>query len=369
MPLVSWRPKEQPVETEGRSMPTPDGLRALVLDFLCHNGYSETARAFVRDSAVRHLDADGDEVMSASDGQEAPVDVLASTLDERLALGERRKEVRMHILSGNIEEATILLNRYFPTVLSPDNETLDETPNSMKPKPCLRYIPSTSVDPDHLALNLRIQSFIEASRTVPLPFSCPLRTSTLFSPPASPQSLKSSPKLSKSDVQSEPNEELLSRAQSLHAEAHCLPKPEDRSKYIEEITSRLCALLAYPIPEEQPELEGYLSFQHREAVADQIDSAILYRLKQLPISKIELAVRYTSTLFAAPAAYNLDVKLPPKAHRPADTQVLQSWLDSVSKPEAFPVSVGVKKSVLHERDSTEAPFPAFDLTQFLDVKS
>jgi hypothetical protein len=35
----------------------------LVLDYLCHNCHTETARAFARDSAVRHLDADGDEIM------------------------------------------------------------------------------------------------------------------------------------------------------------------------------------------------------------------------------------------------------------------------------------------------------------------
>lgn len=36
--------------------------RSLVLDYLCHNCYTNTARAFARDSTVRHLDADGDEI-------------------------------------------------------------------------------------------------------------------------------------------------------------------------------------------------------------------------------------------------------------------------------------------------------------------
>lgn len=35
-----------------------------MLDYLCHSGYLGTARAFIRDTAVRELDADGDEVMS-----------------------------------------------------------------------------------------------------------------------------------------------------------------------------------------------------------------------------------------------------------------------------------------------------------------
>jgi hypothetical protein len=41
------------------------GKRSLVLDYLCHNCYTSTSRAFARDSTVRLLDADGDEVMQS----------------------------------------------------------------------------------------------------------------------------------------------------------------------------------------------------------------------------------------------------------------------------------------------------------------
>jgi len=37
--------------------------RSLVLDYLCHNCYINTAKAFARDSTVRQLDADGDEIL------------------------------------------------------------------------------------------------------------------------------------------------------------------------------------------------------------------------------------------------------------------------------------------------------------------
>jgi hypothetical protein len=37
--------------------------RSLVLDYLCHNCYISTAKAFARDSTVRQLDADGDEIL------------------------------------------------------------------------------------------------------------------------------------------------------------------------------------------------------------------------------------------------------------------------------------------------------------------
>ena len=34
-----------------------------MLDYLCHSCYTNTARAFNRESTVRHLDADGDEII------------------------------------------------------------------------------------------------------------------------------------------------------------------------------------------------------------------------------------------------------------------------------------------------------------------
>lgn len=91
-------------------------------------------------------------------------------------------------------------------------------------------------------------------------------------------------------------------------------------------------------------------------------SCPIVRLKQLPISKIELAVRYTSTLFAAPTVYNLDVKLPSASRRPAAAQALQPWLDSVTKSEDPPAS-STKKSVA-QKDSTEVNFSSTAVSAF-----
>ena len=50
--------------------------RSLVLDYLCHSGYVNTARALARGSSPR-LDADGDEIMSATlDSAPLPEDAL-----------------------------------------------------------------------------------------------------------------------------------------------------------------------------------------------------------------------------------------------------------------------------------------------------
>lgn len=45
--------------------------RSLVLDYLCHNCYISTAKAFARDSTVRQLDADGDEILDVPGGPDA----------------------------------------------------------------------------------------------------------------------------------------------------------------------------------------------------------------------------------------------------------------------------------------------------------
>lgn len=59
----------------------------LVLDYLCHNSYSRSAKAFAADSAVQHLDADGDEIMTG----ESKEDPSLNELEERLRIGELRK--------------------------------------------------------------------------------------------------------------------------------------------------------------------------------------------------------------------------------------------------------------------------------------
>lgn len=62
--------------------------RDLVLDYLIHNCYTSATRAFVRESGVKHVDADGDEVMTSPVKESSEA---VDTLEERLAMGELRK--------------------------------------------------------------------------------------------------------------------------------------------------------------------------------------------------------------------------------------------------------------------------------------
>ena len=180
----------------------------------------------------------------------------------------------MHILTGRIDEATALLNTYFPSVLSENVDDVNATSASGK----LEYLPSTSVNPAHLALNLRIQAFIEAARTKPLLYYPPGSKTPLPHPPLLSGSAKHAESSEDEDADmSEPSEEataqLLHRAQSLYSETNQLTRPEDRAQYLHEL-GKVGGLLAYPKPEGSP-LDEYMRQHRREGVADQIDGAIL----------------------------------------------------------------------------------------------
>lgn len=250
-----------------------------MLDYLCHNCYTNTARAFARDSTVRHLDADGDEINNKpSDYAELSAGFLKHVdLRESLSTANFSSsiplrsastiEIRAHILSGRVDDATELLNEYFPSVLSGliPSPTLSE---DKKIPSNMNYIASTSVDPAHLTLNLRILSFIEACRTVPLDYL-----------PASDISKSPQPTTAIPEVPTEPLEAqmvLLSKAQKLHALATALPNAADRAIYLKELNN-VGGLLAYKVPETSS-IAKYLSQERREAVADQINSAILGKI-------------------------------------------------------------------------------------------
>jgi hypothetical protein len=206
----------------------------------------------------------------------------------------------------------------------------------------VEYVPPTSVQPVHLSLNLRIQAFIEASRTVPLPG--PVAAAAAPPPPpastsvftdvivisananddaastassealpvpapvpkdadgATAASVALSPASDDADItevsestatnttttiataatttEPEPREltdeqqiDLIHRAQKLYSSAAALENLDERTRYLQELKN-VGGLLAYKVPERSP-LVRYLSQERREAVANQINSAIL----------------------------------------------------------------------------------------------
>ncbi|KAF7338214.1 hypothetical protein MVEN_02046500 [Mycena venus] len=307
--------------------PTPYQLRTLVIDYLIHNGYSSTARAFAQSSlAPTSLDADGDEIMHAADG-----DISATRLSkEALAQVELRQRIRTHILAGQINDAIDLLEKHFPAVLS--SELLPSTPKPHKSLTGTDFVASTTLNPAHLNLNLRILAFTEAFRAFLHP------------------TLGSSSSLLEDDDEPK-TAELLSKAQKLHVLASMLTNPAERAAYNKELQN-VTGLLAYPDPESSP-VAKYLGSERREAVANQINTAILYRTGLPPISHLELSTRYTSTLWSF--LHDFRVRPRPGALLPPTS------LDKVASPSL------IKGTKAADKDAPEAP--RFDLQQFLNVKA
>ncbi|KAK0210919.1 CTLH/CRA C-terminal to lish motif domain-containing protein [Desarmillaria ectypa] len=324
--IVAWR---------GRYSLIHPSQRSLVLDYLSHQSYTRTARAFAKDSSVRHLDADGDEVMQPADGSSS----LPELSEEVLKQADQRAEIRQLLLSGKVDEATDLLNTYFPSVLNMAESTKVEPPKSTSNG--LTYVAPTSVDPAHLILNLRIQAFIESCRTIPLKYP-PAHTE---SPPPKSQK-RSSQALHEDDPEARDQQTaLLKNAQKLYALANHLPCVDDREKYVKELQNVL-GILAYIVPEESS-VSKYLSQERREAVADQINSAILYRTGLEAVSRVELIVRQTSSLWS----FARDLHIP-------------------SRSGTFlPPSAKASLKMSGNSDKGQESVPQFDLSQFLDSKA
>ncbi|KAF5373866.1 hypothetical protein D9758_000610 [Tetrapyrgos nigripes] len=314
-----------PPDIVDKSHLSPYHLRAIVLDYLSHSGYTNTARAFLRDSTIRHLDMDGEEVAQVEPG---PSHLSESTLKQT----ELRNQIRLELLSGRVDEATNLLNKYFPSVLSLE----DANPTSTPPSHGMDYTASTSVHPAHLNLNLRIQAFIEACRTRPLHYPPSTHEST-----PDPQEVGTASEANTIDQQTN----LLNCARKLYAYLKMLPSKGDMERYTKELET-VTGLLAYKVPEDSS-VSGYLEQWRREAVADQINGAILYHSNLPPISQLEFHTRYNSTAWSL--LHELKVK---------------------PRPEASLPPTGVQKNPKSTKDTEGLEFcPPFDLQEFLDNKS
>lgn len=166
-----------------------------------------------------------------------------------------------------MDDATDLLREHFPSVLSDCIPADPQPPKSAGHD----YVAATSIDPSHLTLNLRILAFIEACRTIPLEYSPP-KSRGVTIPPALEGLVPKA--LDGEDPEAiERQLALLSKAQKLYALVSMLPKPSDRAVYAKELKN-VGGLLAYKVPETSS-MSKYLSQERREAVAEQINSAIL----------------------------------------------------------------------------------------------
>ncbi|CAA7271626.1 unnamed protein product [Cyclocybe aegerita] len=295
------------------SSPAPYQLHTLVLDYLCHCCYTRTAAALRRDNPIRQLDADGDEILVDADSEESG-NALPESFETLLRQIKLRQEIRERILSGRVDDAIALLNTHFPSVLA---ENIIPSPqqkehSSSSGSDSVEYVSSTSTEPAHLLLNLRILAFSEACRTVPLDYPPKLGTVDPSSDPASPVMI---PKLEESPGQ----EALITRARKLYAFCNTLSNPQERATYVKEVEN-VSGLLAYEFPEKSA-VAKYLSMERREAVADQIDRAILRSTGQPLVSSLELITRHTHLLWHYAHQHGVKARpgavLPPKSGKSA----------------------------------------------------
>ena len=181
-------------------------------------------------------------------------------------------EIRDLILVGKIDQAIRELDKSFPFVLSATKER--SVPASKIS--AASNIP-LSVASTHLALNLRIQSFLELSRTWLLPHpSESLSTSTEPVSGPSMASKTGQQAVSSTDKAAHKKKQtaLLGAAQSLLIETNRL-EPKYRALYLKELTE-VSVVMAYPQPEFSP-AKVYLGMERRQALAEQVDAAILCR--------------------------------------------------------------------------------------------
>ncbi|KAK1228385.1 hypothetical protein PQX77_008522 [Marasmius sp. AFHP31] len=264
---------------------TPDELRSLVLDYLTHSGYIRSAQTFLSDSAVHHIDVNGDEVMDTNTRSEIPEDTVKRA--------QIRNEIRHEIRCGRINEAVSIINKHFPPVLSMQaSAEMDGRPGTGSSTAAMEYAPAKSTHPAHLLLNVRIQAFVEACRTVPLEYP-PKPTSGKNKSASTVNTMDKSTGSSDSPETIDKQTALLKSAQKLYALANMLPSKEENERYMKELTN-VVGLIAYPVPETSP-IASYLTQEHREALAEQIDSAILRHLDLTVVSRLELLLRKTCT--------------------------------------------------------------------------
>ncbi|TFK54840.1 hypothetical protein OE88DRAFT_1778374 [Heliocybe sulcata] len=321
-----WSAKQSPPNAHFLN-PIPQHLRALVLDYLFQNCHGETAKALLNDTGVRQLDADGDEIMSEP---AAPSPDL-SFPSEAIRSLELRREIRKSILSGRIEHAMDLINLHFPSVLN-----ASPSPSPSPPPPdTSQFLYARSLEPQHISLNLRIQAFIESVRTSPLPNDAPPPTlSSLTDPDAA-------------------KVQLIQSARKLSVLQQALPDAEDKKRYSEEL-KHVVSLLAYNVPESSPAAR-YMSLERREAVADQVNSAILHRTGYQSTSSIELSARYTTVLWSF--LHDMKVKPPAESSRHAGIRL---------PPTVDPAAPVIPSKATSDKDSEVVP--QFNLEAFLNTR-
>lgn len=228
--------------------------------------------------------------------------------------------IRVKILSGRVDDAIELLNECFPSVLAPPTPGSKSSSSAMEAMSHSRHLIPTATDPRHLLLNLRILGFTELCRTKPLLYPSPLLSEddfdmagssalsgpvnldpdgSAFNPQGQGTDSSTGGAMDTDEADTDMDDEdehktplhngagtgvteagddphvlqLIQQGQKLYALLDQIVNMAEKELYAQELVN-VGALLAYPEPENSP-LARYLSMERREAVAEQINRAIL----------------------------------------------------------------------------------------------
>ncbi|CAE7106658.1 unnamed protein product [Rhizoctonia solani] len=189
------------------------------------------------------------------------------------------------------------------TTLESDSPTPEDPKRAQAPTQTPRNPKSLnlgrSINPAHILFNLRVQQFVEAIRTVPLPPSSKEHdeaslagsivedlgdTKTISPNPVddSEYTVSSSTKSSSEARQ----RRLFQLASGLYQSIKSLACPADREIYAKEV-EQVCSLMLGPSPESSL-AAPYLSMNRREAVADQVNSAMLWYVGEAPAPRLQI---------------------------------------------------------------------------------
>ncbi|KAG8734188.1 hypothetical protein FRC11_009844 [Ceratobasidium sp. 423] len=154
-----------------------------------------------------------------------------------------------------------------------------------------------SVNPAHILFNLRVQQFVEAIRTVPLAPSSKEHDEASLTESIKVEEVEDAEVISQEDNQHKistsaksPPEarqrRLFQLASGLYQSIKTLACPADREIYAKEV-EQVCSLMLGPSPEASL-AAPYLSMNRREAVADQVNSAMLWYVGEAPAPRLQI---------------------------------------------------------------------------------
>ncbi|KZO97764.1 hypothetical protein CALVIDRAFT_526515 [Calocera viscosa TUFC12733] len=289
--------------------PSRAELRKIVLNYLCHYSFVDTAKVFSNSVPLQGW-------YEGEEGGNGPESVQLS--EQLVQALEVRKDIRESILSGKISAARELITTHFPTVLS-DEPPLPPPPAApyIIPQP-LPWIPTmpviptfpSSLAPENISLILSIQQWIESLRTVPLPYpassTSPPSQTTVTATPVSPT------------TEAQDQTALILTGRQLYARARQLNPPYNE-QFRDEVVG-ISSLVAYKEPEKAHEsVRHHLEWSRRKGVATQVNGAILNSLGYPPYVPLASLIRQLT--FVYQMLHELGVR-PPDGGYPEGVDIL-----------------------------------------------